>query len=449
MCGLAILAQQVIAKGHFKIKLKVSFNKTNLKIFVAALTTCLLTGAGVLLPEGDLPKHHAILKALVEKPWPVSFESNGESFHLVYYIAYYLFPALLCKATSIVYANYYLFIEALLGVFLSMKWLLRLVKNKNNLVLPIVVFLFFEGQDSLFIFIKLAVNYVIGKEGRFYEFVYDLTWQFSYYTFILRKFSVAFDLTFVPQQVLGTWVATALIVHEIKNTKSMAACIFYFSMTAIWSILGTIGLVPLLIAGLYKFKGKGLFTYTNIIGGLSIGLPVLIYFMSHLEVKESGFIWNLHENNYWFARVVSFIVFEFGFYAVIMHRVKMKSEWKELWIACLTGLICLSFYWLGTFNDLLMRASIPLNFVFVLCVLDFYYGIVYKFKKWILFVVLAGSSLSFFLMISKLHIDRIHEGLPRIENNEVFNEIDSENWFHRQYLGKADSFYGKYLSRKP
>jgi len=421
-------------------------SKLNLQLLCIALFVCFFTGAGVLLPEGDLPKHHAILKLLIEEVWPVVLQSNGDDFYLVYYIAWYLPAALVGKIFGSYSVIWVLFLEGVIGVWLTLKWVTRLALKKETFLIPIAFFLLFEGQDSLYILLKFLGGSILNIEQND-KLLFDLTWQFSYDGFNLRKFSTAYDLAFVPQQVLGAWVTTALIINEIKQKKHLGNVLLFFSLTALWSILCTIGLIPILIAGIIKLKGKGLFSKTNFLGALPLGILLLFYFTAHLPIEDKGWIWEISKEPNWLLKVVAFILFEFGIYAFLIHKSLMKSEWKHLWLMANISLVLLSFYVLGTFNDLLMRASIPLHFVFILCIIEFYETNRNRYKRIILFVLLATSSISFFLMEATLYYKRFQYQMPSIENNKVFEEVDADNWFYRQYLGESASFYGKYLSK--
>jgi len=420
-------------------------DKANLWLLLIAFLACLLTGVGLFLPQGDLPKHHAILKILVESPWPVSIIDKGEKLYLVYYFAWYLPAALLGKILGLQAALVFLFFESVLGLYLVLCWLVRLTKSKKSILLPLVIFFLLDGQDTIFTLCKHAFHAAFDVEGS-RDLLKELMWQMSYYDFTLRKFSAAFDFTFVPQQALGAWLATALMVNSIYK-KDNSLSVLVLSLSALWSILGTIGLLPIFVYGIISQKGKAVFSNANLLLGVPLGLLVFIYFQSHLPISEQGWIWQHNPSKYWFVRLLSFIVFEFGIYVLLMFIPLKKHSIFRLWMLCNLSLFGLSWYVLGLYNDLLMRASMPLHFVFVLATVAFYKSMSHRFKKHLLVLFLATCSFSFFLMIAHLHHLKWQTGLPKIENNTLFKDMEKKHWFHRQYLGEGDSFYGKYLSR--
>lgn len=420
-------------------------DRSNLLLLLTAFLVCLLTGVGLFLPQGDLPKHHAVLKILVESPWPVSIIDQGEKLYLVYYFAWYLPAALLGKILGLQAALVFLFFESFLGLHLVLCWLVRLTKSNKSLLLPLTIFFLLDGQDSIFILLKHAFHFLFDVEGS-RNLLKELMWQMSYYDFTLRKFSAAFDLTFVPQQALGAWLATALMVNSIYK-KDNSLSVLVLSLSALWSALGTIGLLPIFLYSVVSQKLKGVFSTTNLLLGVPIGLLVLIYFQSHLPIYEQGWIWQHNPAKHWFLRWLSFIVFEFGLYAFLMAKPLKSHPLFKLWIICNISLFAMSLFVFGLYNDLLMRASMPLHFIFVLATVAFYHRLRHRFKKHLLILLLATSSCSFFLVIAHLHHSKWQTGLPKIEESTLFQDMEKKHWFHRQYLGESDSFYGKYLSR--
>ena len=70
-------------------------------IAIAAIVgVCLFTGIGGVFPQaGDWEKHNAVLRDLMERPWPVFYDKYDPSM-LTYYLGQYLVPAIAGKITD-------------------------------------------------------------------------------------------------------------------------------------------------------------------------------------------------------------------------------------------------------------------------------------------------------------------------------------------------------------
>jgi hypothetical protein len=97
--------------------------------------------------DQDWLKHNAVLKDLIEKPWPVAYEYRGEILPIVYYIAFYLPAALFGKVGGWFLANQVLLVWSLIGLILAMLWFLTLVRRATATV--ILLFVAFSGLDVI------------------------------------------------------------------------------------------------------------------------------------------------------------------------------------------------------------------------------------------------------------------------------------------------------------
>ena len=79
-------------------------------LLLASLLLLSMSGVGGFgYQDTDWLKHNAILKDLVERPWPVVYELEGRDVPLVYYVAFYLPAALVGKLSGWLLANLTLF----------------------------------------------------------------------------------------------------------------------------------------------------------------------------------------------------------------------------------------------------------------------------------------------------------------------------------------------------
>ena len=98
-------------------------------LLLAALAFTYWAGVGGwAFQHDDWAKHNAILYDLVSKPWPVAYQTIGNTTtsYLTYYLAYYLPAAAIGRYAGLAAAHYALFVWTAIGVWLSLHWIHRL-----------------------------------------------------------------------------------------------------------------------------------------------------------------------------------------------------------------------------------------------------------------------------------------------------------------------------------
>src|ERR1700730_15635889 len=114
-------------------------------ICLPGLLLTLLAGAGGWgIQAGDWLKHNAVLKDLIERPWPVVYQTEQDPVGLIYFLAYYLPAALVGKLCGWTAANHALFLTSLLGMALVGMWVALLTRGAAWSGL---VFALFSGMD--------------------------------------------------------------------------------------------------------------------------------------------------------------------------------------------------------------------------------------------------------------------------------------------------------------
>jgi len=198
--------------------------------------------AGYGYQDTDWLKHNAILKDLIERPWPVVYRLERQAAPLVYYIAYYLPAALLGKLGGWLLANQVLFAWSWIGLVLAMLWFITL--NRRAAFTVILLFVMFSGLDVIGQMVTRSVVAPIRPEVRAilsWDHIeqWSIGWQYS---------SNATLLFWVPHQALAGWIASGLLLYAILYSPQRKYSLFYFSLTALWSPFVTIGLIPYLLA---------------------------------------------------------------------------------------------------------------------------------------------------------------------------------------------------------
>lgn len=179
-------------------------------ILVFAVSLLLLGVSGVGgygYQDTDWLKHNAILKDLIERPWPVGYRLGGQSVPLVYYIAYYLPAAALGKLGGWSLTNQVLFAWSWIGLILAMLW--SLVLNRHAASPLVWLFVVFSGLDVIG---ELAVTpAVVALRPEASPFLnwnhieqWAIGWQYS---------SNATLLFWVPNQALAGWIAGGVLMY--------------------------------------------------------------------------------------------------------------------------------------------------------------------------------------------------------------------------------------------
>lgn len=318
----------------------------------------------------DWYKHNAILRDLIERPWPLMYQLDGVELPLVYYFAYYLPAALIGKAFGWAAANHTLLIESWLGLSLTFLWGLVLIKHSWWKAVLLVAF--FAGLDILgYLLIAPVVPMFTGEALSLRHFEYwSIGW--AYYSF-------DFFLFWIPNQGFVGWLAAALILDEMFNCRRRYT-IWYLALTTLWSPFITFGLLPFVIADwisepqtLYTWSRKyGLPNLSGVLLGSLIGfmylaklypLPpevsgkIIFSFLFSLTMSASEVVAGL-------ILLVLFWLLECGIYGILAWKLLDPNDRqiRLTLIVILVYLAILPFFYYGYYNDLLQKAPIPALF---------------------------------------------------------------------------------------
>lgn len=305
-----------------------------LLLFLAALFLVLQSGIGGYGPQDtDWLKHNAILKDLIERPWPVVYEYEGVKLPLVYYLAYYLPAALAGKIGGWDAANQVLLVWSLAGLVLALLWFRALVGRAGAGVL--VFFVFFSGIDSLGVFYDELIYSELSNPLKW--------WHIEWWA---RNWSYQSNITllwWVPQMALAGWILTALVMHSLQRRKCARDGLLYLGISPLWSPFLSIGLAVYLAVGYLResaiFRGRlyAVATVQNFCGLVLLGLHGLFYgsklyvhaapggrspagfiFMNPLskDLGASEIAWTL----------VLFWLLEFGCYGILMFGCRAAED---------------------------------------------------------------------------------------------------------------------------
>jgi len=208
-----------------------------LLIAVGSVGLCWLDGVGGFsYQDGDYFKHNAVLADLFRRDWPVAYSiEHAGTAHpaaLVYYIGYYLPPALVGKIAGWEAMRYAMLLWTACGLFIGGLWCLRFAKGA--LWAPLA-FLAFGGLDVLGMF--LGINLWSWMPELWIEHR-QLEWWAGFSFGNYQGHSN--HLFWAPQHALPGWLITAAVLHRIR-TGTLDGCLFLVALAPLWSPFVTLG----------------------------------------------------------------------------------------------------------------------------------------------------------------------------------------------------------------
>lgn len=366
------------------IKLIIEFKKI-IPIFLIILLICITSGHGGLFYQStDWDARNAIFRDLIQQDWPVYYEKSNSA--LTYYIGQWMVPGIfgkiyICIANIIssVFPNMFtsimknmslevafkignialLFWNAL-GVLISILWLIKVLKleKKRDIILSIIIFMFFSGLDVLGI-------YIFGTYGTFLKRIH-LEWWAGIYQFS----SMITQLFWVFNQSISVWIITFMFLEEKRVNNYMILILLALP----FSPLPFIGLVILfgcngirfLIEAIQNKKVmnfiKDIFSIQNILAFFTI-LPLYgcFYFGNSSATGNSeGGGFSLMTELLTLPELFKLSIFwflEVGIYGIFLIK---KHKRNPLFYTIMIALFIIPLFQLGYEYDFSMRVSIPL-----------------------------------------------------------------------------------------
>lgn len=453
---------------------------------LAAVLTFLSGAGGWGAGDSDWLKHDTILRALLARAWPVTYESGHGPVLLVYYTAFYLPAALLGKLAggSWNVASQVLALTMFVGIVLAGAWLVILGNPRRFRLgaglMAAAVFFGFSGLDLLG---KALVNRWYGLPLNFGDWS-DIEWwaQFAQYP------SNAASLFWAPQHAFGGWLPLALALDDWFSERGPeGAWMLYGALALFWTPFAAVGLAPIFLpllwwrwrqaAGEDRGWWQRSLTLANGAGALAGGVFAL-YLLAHFQpfplpaayVVKPGFTPMPLLDTDHFPRPLLYVIFvgiEFAGLSAALGwflagRAGEAARQERSLLAVATGvLLVLPLLRYGYANDLVMRGSIPALFVLQVLLVRMFASAGEGRRRgavWLaaaLLTIGAGNA----ALEYRRHVGRVfHQGSwrdPRTHEPvrslaELHRTIYARPGFDftRQYLGSTDSFFARHLAAR-
>jgi len=364
---------------------------------------------GLFYQSDDWPWRNAIYHDLVKYRWPVVYPEKGSA--LVYYIGFWLPPALPAKLTALLtgsqdlawrVAQGALWLWSSAGLMLIALNLMFLTKADTRAKQwgVVAIFIFFSGMDVIGAAHAGTLQRVLDPE------VLHLEW----WTHDGKQYSsVTTCLYWVFNQAIVPWLATACFLSE-KDARNYvflgAACLccgplpfvgLVICMIARWLIQGIGGLRT----GRAAAFVKSAFSLPNLLI-LALILPVLgVYFLSNISVgntaPQAGGLSLLGGlKAYVNTGLIAFLALDAGFLCALLWPRHIKSP---MFYAVAASLVIIPYFHIGTSEDFCLRASIPALFILMVWCAEYLNDGLPRFKACRLFEKLLLCGLVLALLI--------------------------------------------------
>lgn len=364
--------------------------KTVIIIMIIAVWVFLSGIGGYVWQTADHGARNGIFEALVREPWPVIRTVDGVERGLIYYIGFWMVPALIGKMFGMAAGYFAQYVWAVIGILLFYYFVCLL--RKRAVIWPLLVFIMFSGWD-------IVGSFVVGDWGGFTH----MEWWGKYFQYS----SFTTQLFWVFNQAIPAWLIMIVMYMQKKNRY----IVFLLSTGLLYCTLPFIGMIPFaayfMLGRKYDQTEKKLslrivlllkdtFSLENLICGGYVGILSFIYLVGNIagqnfglssagadtflqpmvvqaaELDEEDSTANTMEENAGnevgyerphmintenkILMYVLFVTFEALIYIVFLHIYRGRD--KLLSLAAVWLLIC-PFVRIGYAYDFCMRASIP------------------------------------------------------------------------------------------
>lgn len=336
-------------------------------VVALVIVLALLSGAGAVGHQRlDWYKHNAVLHDLTVEPWPVVYHETGREGRglLSYGVGYYLPAAAVGKVAGLGGAHAALLAWTALGLGLTAAWLSRL--SGRIAWIGMVAWLGVNGMDALGMLL-------VGGRSQ------DLMQWWSGFAQYPSNPSLLF---WTPQHALAGWIGAALVVHAHEHRWPAPASGAVVAVVVLWSPFAALGLAPLLVSSLLRRRSE----VAGLAAGTALTVPFAVVAAAYLLGSErggvpAGWVWESLGPGRGPVMWALFVAVEVAvplLALALLYRpggaaeeAGARAAWDArvwLWPAALT-LVVLPAAYVGNFNDLVSRASVPSLFVLAVLVL--------------------------------------------------------------------------------
>lgn len=343
----------------------------NIKTFIfiilsVILIVWLLGWSGFSNQTTDWLKHNCVLSDLTNLSWPVYYENGKELSMLTYYIGQYMVPSLIGKLFSSVFVTYICNgIWAGIGLLLAILGIFKVTKadNTRKQVISLLITLFFS--TCLVISQVLGEIFIQNREMyKVHYFIFDSDYILQYSSNIIL-------LRWVMPQCIVPWIIFTLLYDDPFDVGNFVILCLPALFYASFSFVG-IAVILMVLCVIYllnkkediKTKIKTIFSPSNILVTLSLGIILIIYFSGNVFLEKPEIL-GLKFISYkgWDVLVYIFFIVSFLPFTILLYK---SNKTNPFYYVATIMLVLLPFFKLGLYNDLCMRVSIIPLFTYMI-----------------------------------------------------------------------------------
>ena len=429
-----------------------------LLLAVLALVWCLLSGiGGWFFQRFDYLKHNAIFRELVQRPWPVHFAelpyTRGAAW-LNYYMAWYLPPALVAKATGIASLEGLSLLWSWAGAWLVLCWAVYFVPGRWWWgVLPLLLF---GGAEAAVVAGQLLEKIATGELNTAWLYHTLRTgWEVAFANKVFRYMAHTVLLTWSPQFAIGVWLATALAWHFLQTARLVAFLPLAGVCLLLWSPMATAGLALLCLLRLRHEHLAALLKPLPLLATAAAGFVLVAFFMAHLPLGSPSFTFQETGLATFAWKYPLFLLIEYLLLILLMWRFFPPEEQRKIFSLCLL-LALFPFLKFGYNNDWLIQSGVAPLFVLSLYLGRFLAARAYqKMPRWqkavffTLLLLMAANPARYWLI--SLFRPVLEPQLPTattVQASAGLAEAGFAPEIGRQYLGQEGAFFYQVLARR-
>ena len=408
-----------------------------------------LTGVGGFFSQSlDFIPHNTKHYDLFKSTWPIFFNEVNQ--YACYYFGYYLVPALISKMVGS-FSVAAIFIWSWIGMALGAFWVYMLIE-KNKFLMMVFPFLW----TLPFILPKFIASLIpIFPDTHYFEWMWGLFNQSLW----------------VINQIIPSLIVAGLILYNTSYEKSPLKSFFPVILCFVWAVFPAVifGLISFLIAITSKYsKFSAAAILNNVIVPGIIFIPICLYLTSSDGLPVKGFMWEFYSLTTIIVQFSAGVIFEIIiFIALSFLLLKYSTRFSGTLIICVyITVIPLLLYKIGFANDLQTRGVLPIGIMGTIIFLhlaskamaqlklansNFYYCLVFLMCLSFYNPLGVNSTLLQNKLMSRLFPGRFETHVYAYDSypntyQMLLQEYSTKE--AKQYLGKKNSVYEKFLMRK-
>lgn len=369
------------------VLLKEDYLSNNVKMILPLKQIALIVGVfiiwvwcsgqgGFFFQTGDNHFRNAVFRDLINFNWPVIYPETKNA--LVYYLAYWLVPALFGKIFGWTIGNIALAIWSCAGILISYLLIIYICKaySAEKLWIACILFITWSGLNipgMVCSNILHMCNFKLGLDSA--EGWLDYSENGYIYNYLYRS---NFDsLSQVYNQTIVPWVAVPLFLEnkKIKNFAFLGLCVLPFAplpfigLAIIMVALAVTICIDLIKQKKYKVIFSEVFSVQNVSAIITIFIAFLLFFKCNVSGEKIGLYVPIQAFD--LKRIVAILLFYLFEFGIICFFIFSRYKKNVLLYIVLFSLLIIPHFRIGEARDFCMNASFAALFILMIMLIQY------------------------------------------------------------------------------